>query len=278
MNEGKLVFEMRIIKYRWLMHEKRMQPFFVNSRQEKIKLLDEQMSFAVGEKHCTGYFSGGSYFPCPSDRAIESGWNCNECRLMDDFFMCIKCTGEECINRRQRASCEESMYYVYLAAFGSLIKVGISHERRLLERLIEQGADFGAKVACVKDGKDVRSMEQEIMKHLNIVDFVRGNMKQQRIFTDPNACVASIFSSIRALRTNGFSQHLVPPEIYDLRDYYNLSKISYNPEPVCVEKGLELSGTVVAAKGNVLVVRSGQRLYSINAHDMLGRDVEALKS
>jgi hypothetical protein len=267
---------MRIIKYKWLVHEKQLQPFFITDDQKKIKLLGEKIDFAIGEKHCIGYFSGGRYAPCPADRLVESGWNCNACRLNDDFFMCIKCTGEECANKRQRASCEDSIYFVYLAAFGDLIKVGISHERRLLERLVEQGADFGAKVACVKDGKAVRGIEQSIQKQLGIVDFVRGESKQNMIFSRPNISIPRLFSAISALRTNGFAPHMVPPEIYDLRDYYNLKSVEYNPEPLKIGKDTKLSGDVVTAKGNVLIIKDHHRLYSINAHDMIGRDIQKI--
>jgi hypothetical protein len=265
---------MQLIKYRWsAVSGSGVQPFFVTATGDSIRLLGQEIGFRVGEKYCTGYFSKGEHHQCPTGAAVASGTNCHACRLNDDFFMCVKCTGDECINRKQRPSCEESLYFVYLAAFGKLIKVGISHERRLIERLIEQGADFGAKVARVKDGFEVRRVEQNIRRHLGIVDFVRGEVKQKMLLTNPNDCVTSIFSAIAEMRTNGFAEHMVPPEVYDLRDYYHLNKISYNPEPVAIKTGIGISGTVVAAKGPVLVINSSRHLYSINSHDMIGRDV-----
>lgn len=268
---------MHIIKYRWLA-EGSLQPFLISAGQEKIRLVGEAINFSVGEKHCIGYFAGGKYSPCPSRALIDSGWNCSACRISDDFFMCMRCDGSECINKKQRLGCEQDVYYIYLAAFDSIIKVGISREQRLVERLVEQGADFGAKVARVKDGKDVRSIEQKIKRELGIVDLVRGELKQRMIFCDPNRCISKLFHAMSALRANGFAQYLVPAEIYDLRSYYGLQNVYYNPQPVKVQAGMQLSGDVAAVKGPIIVLKEGSRLYSVNAHDLIGSDVEADKS
>ncbi|MCX6815560.1 MAG: DUF2797 domain-containing protein, partial [Candidatus Aenigmarchaeota archaeon] len=205
---------MQVIKYKWLTSEATMEPFlFVKDKEiERIALFDQKLSFTLGKRMCIGYFKNGKHMPCPYKRVVDTG-HCNECKLHDDFFFCIKCTGEECINEKQRGSCKENSYFVYLAAFNSILKVGISYQFRLLERLIEQGADFAAKIAVVKDGKDVRSVEQEIKNYLQIVDRVVGNEKHKMLFCNPNIAVANIFNAINSLKNNGVSKHMIHPEV-----------------------------------------------------------------
>lgn len=271
---------MQAIKYKWSLNGDAQPSLFAKDSDviKRIALLGEHVSFTLGAKRCIGFFRNGRHLDCPEARIIEHGWNCNQCRFEDDFFLCMKCTGAECINEKQRPACIENMYYIYLAAFDSILKVGISHERRLMERLVEQGADFGAKIACVKDGKDVRLIEQEISRYLNIADKVTGATKQSKIFGNPNIAVTNISRAISRLQSNGVSKYLIPPEIYDLRSYYKLDAVGHDPLKVFVKEGSRIEGEVVAAKGNIIVMSSdsggsNNAFFSINAHELIGREM-----
>lgn len=267
---------MQAIKYKWNLVNGNFEPFlFLNDNEEmkRLKLLGESVSMDVGRKTCIGHFSKGRHVKCPGNRAIDRDWNCNECKLNDDFFMCMRCDGSECINTPRRGDCKEEMYFVYLAAFDSILKVGISRERRLIERLIEQGADFGAKIAVVKDGKDVRVVEQEINKYLNIVDRVSGAEKQKKIFGSPNAAVTNISRAIVKLQNNGIKKYMVPPEIYDLREYYHLKNVPYQPRIQWVKDSTKIEGQIVAAKGGILILNSENGFFSVNTHDLIGREI-----
>ena len=173
---------MQIIKYSWKHDSGGFEPSFLMSNGTRMRLFDNRIMMEIGEKSCTGYTEGGKRHECPNSARIDYGYMCNECRMNDDFFNCIQCTGAECINARQRDSCMENNYFIYLASFDNILKVGISFERRILERLIEQGADFGAKIARVKDGKEVRCIEQDIRRHLGITDRVVSKDKHKRLF------------------------------------------------------------------------------------------------
>ena len=253
-----------------------MEPFLFAKDENEIKripLLSNTFSLSVGRRTCIGHFHDGRHVSCPNRREIGGEWHCNECKLNDDFFLCMKCTGEECINDKQRSSCEVNMYFVYLAAFNSLLKVGISYHFRLLERLIEQGADFAAKIAAVKDGKEVRRVEQEIKNYLNIQDKVAGDEKYRMLFGNPNLAVANIVQAISNLRNNGVSKYMVPPEVYDLRSYYRLNNVPYMPGKLHIKDNMNLSGQCVAAKGNILVFKDSN-FFSVNAHDLIGREIQ----
>lgn len=261
---------MQVTKYKW----DNWEPHLVlksGNEVKKIKMFGNH-SFMLGQKTCTGFFSKGKTYECPGKRKLDYGQQCNECKIRDMFSLCMQCTGEKCINEKRRAECEKENYFIYLAAFDSLLKVGISYEYRFLERLVEQGADFGAKIGRVQDGLAVRAVEQKIMRDLNIVDRVRGTEKHRMLFCDPNIATTNIFKAIGTLK-NGFSQYLMKPEIYDMRQYYRLHNVFLNPSAMPITDNTEMSGEIVAAKGNILVLRKGSEFFSINAHELIGREI-----
>ena len=266
----------QIVKYKWDLAEN--GPSLILKEKnglDSIMLFEKDIAFRTGERRCIGFFCGGRHFECPDNRIVDGDYCCNECRIRDDFSMCIRCDGSFCSNEKNRRECERNNYFVYLAAFDSLLKVGISFERRLQERLVEQGADFGAKVALIRDGQRVRLLEQQIRKTLGIADRVRGKDKRSKLFGNPNVSASAIYKSIILLRKN-FSEFMVPPEIYDLRKYYNLQNVLSNPEHIDIKEGTELKGRVVAAKGNIMVMQNSNGFFSVNAHDMIGREVESV--
>lgn len=268
---------MQLIRYKWDVRGLSGEPFLIAREGKKIlkiKLFDESISMKLGKRTCVGYAKNGVHFECPSKRSVENERVCRECALNDDFFLCMKCTGEECINEPQRPACVENKYFLYLAAFNSILKVGISYEFRIMERLIEQGADMGAKIGMIKDGKTARTIEQEVRQELNICDRVSGIDKQKMLFGSLNVASINIFNAYNKLRGNGISQHLINPEIYNLQSIYRLASISNMPSPIDVKEGAVVSGNVIAAKGNIIVIRNEAGLFSVNASKLVCCDIE----
>ncbi len=260
---------MQVIKYRW----ENWEPTLICSNGSgfsRIKLMNSEINLRVGEKRCIGFFKEGMHRACPNNARLAYGWHCNSCRLEDDFFTCIQCDGSSCINEDRRSECMKESYYIYLAAFDSVLKVGVSQSHRIIERLVEQGADFGAKVAEVTDGKAVRVMEQKIKNYLGITDRLKGSEKQKMIFCNPDTAALNMQKAIKKLVANGDAGRV---EIYDLRKHYNLQNVILNPRKADITDGMEISGKVVAAKGNVLIFSHGYSFFSVNAHDMIGREL-----
>lgn len=257
---------MQIIKYRW----EKWRPVFTSSENgslKKMQLFDKELSINIENKRCIGHIGSGKHVPCPHG-ASASGWYCASCMKADDFFMCVTCDGSYCKNEKRRSDCEKESYYIYLSAFGHILKVGISNQFRLTNRLVEQGADIAARIALVRDGMEARLLEQKIKKTLNIVDRVDGAKKHKIMFGDPNVATINILSAIGALKEKGFD--LIDPEIYDLRRFYRLEKIDSVPEFVDISPGGELSGKVVAVKGNLIVFEKKGEFYAFNAHSLIG--------
>ncbi len=262
---------MQIIKYKW----EKWKPVFILDNLRRINLIGNKISIKLGKKYCIGYWIGGKHYSCPKKLQTDELF-CDECRKKDDYFSCIKCSGSVCFNKSKRQECMQNEYYVYLAAFDSFLKVGISYKYRLLERLVEQGADFGVRVMLVKDGKDVRRLEQKIKSILNITDRVNGYQKSRLIFSDPNKSVKSIIKAIEKLNQNNIK--VEEPIIYDLRHYYRLENVLKPPKLMAVEQGLKLQGKVVAAKGNIIILENEDKFFAINSHKMLGYEVKEISN
>ncbi len=268
---------MQLIKYKWDVRGLAGEPFLMarDGREiVKIKLFDEPIKMKLGKRTCIGYTKNGVYFGCPSKRVVENERVCRECGLNDDFFLCMKCTGEECINEPQRPACVENKYFLYLAAFNSILKVGISYEFRIMERLIEQGADMGAKIGVIKDGKLARTIEQKVRRELNICDRVSGSDKQKMLFGSLNVASINISNAYNKLKCNGLSPYLINPEVYNLQNIYRLSSVSNMPSFFEVKEGAVVSGNVIAAKGNILVINNSSGLFSVNASKLVCCDIE----
>lgn len=234
-----------------------------------IKLFDDaQISWKVGDKYCTGYWKNG-YRSCPKNKKIDYGSKCKTCMQLDEYFRCIRCDGSNCLNPNARRQCMEDVFFLYLASFNSLLKVGISRMFRLKTRLVEQGADFGAKLLKIKDGKKARKIEQELSHKLNVVDRVNGSQKFEHLFGDPNTSLKKITSSIQKLNALGYE---INPEIYDLRSYYRLDRVSNEPVFIDNARGKTIKGKVVALKGNILILETDKGgNIALNTHDLIGR-------
>jgi hypothetical protein len=71
-------------------------------------------------------------------------------------------------------------HLVYLAHFGgSTMKVGMTHARRGIHRLLEQGARMGVLLARFADAYRARALEERIARDLEIAEAVRPARKRQ---------------------------------------------------------------------------------------------------
>ncbi|RLI97617.1 MAG: hypothetical protein DRO96_00010 [Candidatus Aenigmatarchaeota archaeon] len=256
-----------------------MEPFMqvrINGNTKDIKTIklfdNTELSWKIGKKYCTGYWKNG-YRPCPKNAEISRGSKCQICMQLDEYFRCVKCDGSVCLNTNARRQCMSDEFFLYLVSFNSLLKVGISRTFRLKTRLVEQGADFGAKLMKIKDGKKARKIEQEVSKKLGIVDRVNGSEKFEHLFGDPNKSLKKITRCVEKLKAFGY---VISPEIYDLRRYYKLDKVREVPVLLKNLEGKQIHGKVIAIKGNIMILRDKNKYIALNTHDLIGRKVEEL--
>ncbi len=172
--------------------------------------------------------------------------------LKKSFDPCSACRGR-CL--KDVKDCFEP-HVVYIALFGSMVKIGVTREKRLPCRLKEQGADAGIPIACVEDGERARRIEQEYSRKLQIPD---------RISTEDMVKAVSEFDiSILERYADIFGTGCM----YVIN--YNPLRITGNPIKITPGKGLRIGGEVAGNRGKAIFLRRGDIYYWINGDDLAG--------
>lgn len=268
---------MLIYDFRWRRTDDNYEPELVIKNGNEnivIPLIYNSLSFSIGDRYCIGYTKNNMHFDCPKNNRVENSFQCEICKKLDDTLPCTSCVGI-CRNFGKRQECMEKEFGIYIALFGNLLKVGISQELRIKHRLIEQGADFGAIIAKVKDGKLARVYEQKIKNYLNIEDRVSGYKKFLKSYVNPTSSIKSIVEAINKIKdSQSIRINLENLTIYDLRKYYNLDAIeNIKPEFIKIQKGEKIEGIVLAVKGNIIFIKRDSKYICFNAHELKGREI-----
>jgi len=203
-----------------------------------------ELDYALRKRHCAGVFDDHGHTPCDRERAPY-------CDQHTDRWPCARCTGECSLPLE---SCREE-HAVYLAAFApATFKVGVTRSWRLETRFREQGADRGAHLRTVADGRIARQVEADIAT--DVGDRVRVPTKIEGIHERvDDAAWERLLSGFEPLSTYEFDYGL------DLSD-----------RPV---RETIAAGTVRGTQGRVLVLETGGSTYAVDMRDLVGYDIEA---
>jgi hypothetical protein len=203
---------------------------------------DTELSYSLGARHCAGAVEGDSHQPCAAERAPF-------CERHTSRWACARCTGD-C--ERPLAACREE-HAIYLAAFApETFKVGVTRSWRLETRLREQGADRGAHLQTVADGRTARQREADIAT--SVGDRVRVPTKVDGLGdeVDDGAWQALLAS-------------YDPVTVFEFE--YGLS-LTERP----VSETL-VSGVVRGTKGRVLVLDRGGTTYAVDLRSLVGHEL-----
>jgi hypothetical protein len=149
--------------------------------------------------------------PCPN--CSEDGPQCKDCAPLG-VYPCVMCKGTECMLPKRRLECSKTPYTIYLASFGEIVKVGVSIRERLMQRWLEQGAEFACELKIVKDGLIARKLENLVGKTDGVQMAVRHSKK---ISTEPRR---DVFESKIEDLLKKFQWLTKKPQIYDLTGFY----------------------------------------------------------
>ncbi|MFB6136105.1 MAG: DUF2797 domain-containing protein [Halobacteriaceae archaeon] len=201
-----------------------------------------ELAFSLGERHCAGTVEEGRHAPC-------SGADAPRCPRHASRWACARCTGD-C--DRPLPSCREE-HAVYLAAFApDVFKVGVTRTWRLETRLREQGADRGARIDTVADGRTARRVEADVATALT--DRVRVPAK-----------LAGLHEAVALDEWERLLEEYGADERFDLD--YGLS-LDAQPVPATLA-----TGTVRGVQGRLLVVERGETTYGVDLRDLVGYEV-----
>jgi len=147
-----------------------------DSRENEVSEFDlERVDFVVSQrKSCIGYFDDDDkYILCPRNASVTRFAQCAECSRESflPFQDCVfdpKCEGEKC----DLEFCRRE-HVLYVAFYDTRVKIGMSSNRRVEKRLIEQGADAYAILGTFPNRKRARDTEKEISNRLRLPQFYR---------------------------------------------------------------------------------------------------------
>lgn len=202
----------------------------------------ENLSFTLGDRYCAGVYTGDAHEPCHRTETPR-------CPEHTDTWRCARCTGE-C--ELPLSSCKE-VHAVYLAAFAPrTFKIGVTRLTRLFARLFEQGADRGAHVFTVSNGRTARQIEQEHASRIPDRISIQEKLPSLDASVDLDAW-RSLLTDFTVLDTFEF-------------DY----GLSLDTQPL---RETLATGTVRGVKGRLLVLDQRRNSYAVDARDLIGYEL-----
>lgn len=215
-------------------------------RREPLEA-DVELEYTLGPRHCAGVIADNVHESCETPTAPY-------CSDHDDDWPCASCRGQ--CNLPIDACREE--HAIYLAAFApATFKVGVTRLPRLHTRLREQGADRGAHLQAVSNGRLARRIEAELAN--GVPDRVPVDRKVAGLHRDiDRAAWEDLLTGYDLIRTFTFDYGL------DLRE-----------QPV---RETILTGRVVGTQGRLLVLEQGGGRYAVDLRDLVGHDLKARPS
>jgi len=200
------------------------------------------LAYRLGDRHCAGVVTDEGHRPCDADDAPH-------CPDHTSTWVCARCTGT-CL--KDEMDCFDD-HAVYLAAFApDTFKVGVTKAWRLETRLREQGADRGAHVRTVENGRIAREIEAELATE--IPDRVRVPTKR-----------AGLGRPVDDAAWRRLIEDFSPLETFDLDYGLDLAE-----RPVAETLA---TGRVRGTKGRLLVLDHGGSTYAVDLRELVGYEV-----
>jgi hypothetical protein len=203
-----------------------------------------ELVYRLGDRHCAGVVTDDGHRPCDADDAPH-------CRAHTSTWVCARCTGT-CL--KDEMDCFDD-HAIYLAAFApKTFKVGVTKAYRLETRLREQGADRGAHVRTVENGRIAREIEAELAAE--ITDRVRMPTKRSGLGRAvDDAAWRTLLDDFDPIETFDFDYGLDLPG-----------------RPVAETLA---TGRVRGTKGRLLLLDHGGSTYAVDLRDLVGYEVFA---
>lgn len=204
------------------------------------------LSYTLGERRCAGVIDGTEHIPCERRTAPY-------CEQHDSTWICARCTGT-CL--KAEMDCHQE-HAIYLAAFApATFKVGVTRRSDPVVRLREQGADRGAIIRRVTNGRIAREIEAEIARSTPIPDSVRVPRKIDGMGRDVDtASWKRLLEGFEVERTYEFEYGL---------------ELDSAPIPETIA-----SGTVLGTKGRVLVIERGDESFAVDMRSLVGYELQS---
>jgi hypothetical protein len=178
----------------------------------------------------------------------------------------------------RRSQCDNTDYAIYLVVFNDeTLKIGVSSEKRVRTRWVEQGADYGGVLRLVQGGIHARRIEDRLGKNPKAAKQVRGERKIRGLLSKIELESAqSIADEFLIEVEDGELGKTV--ELEDLSRYYSLSRVDIKPSLWRTRSDKiddrPLVGEVVGMKGSLLVTSLGSSYTVIDLKQVIGYSLD----
>lgn len=200
------------------------------------------LDYRLGDRRCAGVLTDDGHRPCD---AMEAPY----CPAHDSTWVCARCTGT-CL--KDEMDCVDD-HAVYLAAFApDTFKIGVTKGYRLETRLREQGADRGARIRTVENGRIAREIEAGLADR--IPDRVRVPTK-----------LAGLGRSVDESAWEALLDDFDPIDRFAFDYGLDLSE-----QPVAETLA---TGRVRGTKGRLLVLDHAGSAYAVDLRDLVGYEL-----
>jgi len=204
-----------------------------------------EIAYTLGSRRCAGVIDGSEHVRCETDSAPY-------CELHDSTWICARCTGT-CL--KAEMDCHHE-HVIYLAAFApSTFKVGVTGRSDPTVRLREQGADRGAVIRRVANGRIAREIEAEIAATTPVPDAVRVSTKVEGMG--------------RSVDEDAWRKLLERFEAEPVQAFEYGFDLGSAPVPETLA-----TGRVLGTKGRVLVLERAGGRFAVDMRSLLGYEIE----
>jgi hypothetical protein len=233
---------------------------------------------AEGARYCTGRcdLASGRSQPCPDRTALPDGGfeQCSPCRRATGFNPAFYFAQEISPQQEQR---NREPHLVYLAHFGGdTLKVGMTHARRGIDRLLEQGARVGALLGRFPDAYRARALEEHVARSLDAAETVRAARKRHLLGSPFSAKQAREQLEAMIARIRLLEPELpLSPELVELDAYYAGPELFEHPYTDLSEaQPPAISGRCLGMIGDVLVFMQGGRRFLLSVGALVAQQVQ----
>lgn len=269
-------FPLHVLSFYWEDYTPHLEAYR-RDRGDVVDMPLDHIRMAVSEeRRCVGSYDQGRYAPCPSGRRMKAFAQCRDCMGgWASVQRCVfepQCTGESC---EHRDFCGRR-HVVYLAFFGTLVKVGMTSMNRVRQRGIEQGADAIAPVFLCRDRQEARALERETSKRFKIPQEIRiKRIAAQWTHPPSEELIRNLFTSYRG-RLAGWRE--VMDEELVLLNGYPVQELPRSPPEAAPTPGIH-AGEVLGVKGRFLIYRlPGGCGRLLDLSDLPSRSIRPLRS
>jgi hypothetical protein len=250
------------------------------SQREALPVMNTTFTLRrMRRRYCIGRYDLATFetSACPDDALLDEDAKkvrCDRCEYFCGFNPSFYRT--ELMSPQQRAYSAHS-HAVYLAHFGGgALKVGISHERRLQTRLLEQGARAAMVMAVVANAYEARRIEEHLSA-AGIAEHLSSSAKRRLL--NERFDVDAAFEALRRMRSRIVSiapdiLHDTAGEPFDLSGWQVCERLLRLPIlDVSGARPLVISGRGVGVIGDTLLVEQNGATFMMGLKQLLSHIV-----